>query len=161
MQPGWLHAAVCLAWTTRVSNCTAKRLYQACRRKKFALTITSVHCCSVAGARVGGSSAPHAAADGAADPDGQAGTAEAGEPSGAALQAVLGGGVARIVFANAVAARPDDIELRRRFLDAFSAFQLPGQPGRRFKALTRVSAWPRPLPAVLARLCNQTWCFAK
>ena len=84
-----------------------------------------------AGARVSGASgttdAAVAAADGAADRNGQAGAAEAGEPSGAALQAVLGGGIARIVFANAIAARPDDVELRRRFLDALAAFQLPGQ----------------------------------
>ena len=135
MQPGWLHAAVCLAWTSRVSKHIAQRLCQVCRCKKCALTITLVHCCPVAGARVGGSGAPDAAADGAADPDAQAGAAEADEPSGAALQAVLDGGIARIVFANAVAARPDDIELRRRFLDACSAFQLPGQPGLRLRAI--------------------------
>lgn len=94
---------------------------------KLALTVTSVHGCG-AGARVfAGSGSTDAAAAGAAERDGQAFAAEAGEPSGAALQAVLGGGIARIVFANAVAARPDDVELRRRFLDALSAFQLPGQ----------------------------------
>ena len=75
-----------------------------------------------------GSGAVDAAADGAAGEDGQAGGAQAEEPSGAALQAVLGGGIARVVFRNAIAARPDDIELRCRFLDALAPFQLPGQP---------------------------------
>jgi hypothetical protein len=85
-----------------------------------------VHCCGAGAGVSGGSGAPEAGPDDAADRDGQA-----GEPSGAALQAVLGGGIARIVFANAIAARPDDVELRRRFLDALSAFELPGQVGQR------------------------------
>lgn len=52
--------------------------------------------------------------------------AEPAAAADAALQAVLGGGVARVVFRNAIAARPNDIDLRRRFLEALALFQLPG-----------------------------------
>jgi hypothetical protein len=75
-----------------------------------------------------------AATVGAANRAEHAGQAEPEEPAGAALEAVLGGGIARIVFRNAIAARPDDIELRRRFLDALEPYQLPGELGQQFVA---------------------------
>jgi len=48
--------------------------------------------------------------------------------SEAAMQAVLSGGVARIVFRGAVAAVPGDLQFQARFLAALEPFRFPGLP---------------------------------
>ncbi|KAG2432848.1 hypothetical protein HXX76_008581 [Chlamydomonas incerta] len=57
----------------------------------------------------------------AADVSGKAGTP--GAPSAAAVRAVMQGGVARIVFKNAVAALPTRLGFRARFLDVLRRFE--------------------------------------
>eukprot|EP00198_Chlamydomonas_reinhardtii_P001190 XP_001690525.1 predicted protein [Chlamydomonas reinhardtii] len=57
----------------------------------------------------------------AADVSGEAGTP--GAPSAAAVRAVMQGGVARIVFKNAVAALPARLGFRSRFLDVLRRFE--------------------------------------
>lgn len=52
---------------------------------------------------------------------GEAGTP--GAPSAAAVRAVMQGGVARIVFKNAVAALPARLGFRSRFLDVLRRFE--------------------------------------
>ncbi len=49
-----------------------------------------------------------------------------GAQSEAALQAVLGGAIARVVYRNAVAAVPGNVAFRRRFLEALAPYSLPG-----------------------------------
>ena len=46
-----------------------------------------------------------------------------------AVDAVLRGCVASIVFRNAVAAVPRDVDFHRRFLDALAPFTFPGEEG--------------------------------
>ena len=66
--------------------------------------------------------APGSGSDG--DENAAAGRAEAE----AAMQAVLAGGVARVVYRSAIASVPQDLPFRARFLAALEQFQFPGEP---------------------------------
>ncbi len=66
--------------------------------------------------------APGSGIDG--DEDAAAGRAEAE----AAMQAVLAGGVAQVVYRSAIASVPQDLPFRARFLAALEQFQFSGEP---------------------------------
>ena len=65
----------------------------------------------------------------------------------AAVQAVLAGGIARVVYRNAIAAVPDDLAFRRKFLTSLAPFRFLGKHRdadhiRIWRQLTHLSQLP-------------------
>ena len=59
--------------------------------------------------------------------DDLAGEGEGGDEAAAAVAAVLNGAVARVVYVNAIAAFPDSVPFRSKFLDMLAPLNFPGK----------------------------------
>lgn len=86
----------------------------------------------------GSSQTSAAAVQGAVEEATQEGTAQE-DSSAAAVQAVLSGAVAKVVFKSAVAAIPDSLSFRQSFLELLGQFKLDGVPAIRQAVLDSIA----------------------